>query len=48
MWVTQTEFEAGFDAELYSWAQNWISSSWPMSKVVYPGRSLAWDEWDAL
>ena len=48
MWVTQLEFDAGFDAELYAWAQNWISSSWPMSKVVYPGRSVAWDEWDTL
>ena len=48
LWVTQTEFEAGFDAELYDWAQNWISSSWPMSNVVYPGRSISWDEWEAF
>lgn len=46
LWVTQAEYAAGFDAELYAWAQSWISTSWPLTKVAYPGRSVAWDEWD--
>ena len=48
MWVTQLEFNAGFDADLYAWVQTWISTSWPFMDVAYPGRSIDWNEWDAL
>lgn len=47
MWVTAAEYEAGFDAELYAWTQGWIARDWPFAKVAYPGRSIAWEEWDA-
>ncbi|MCR9258867.1 MAG: hypothetical protein NXH95_04030 [Pseudomonadaceae bacterium] len=48
MWVTQSEYDAGFDAELYAWATQWISEEWPFEQVAYPGRAIAWDEWDSL
>jgi hypothetical protein len=48
MWVTAAEHEAGFDAELFAWVQGWIASDWPFRSVVYPGRSIAWEEWDAM
>jgi len=48
MWVTKAEYDAGFDAEFYEWAQGWIEAEWPFAKVAYPGRAIAWDEWDAL
>jgi hypothetical protein len=48
LWVTQAEFDAGFDAELYAWAQAWIAREWPFAKVAYPGRAIPWEEWDAL
>lgn len=47
LWVTAAEYEAGFDAELYAWTQVWIARAWPFRNVAYPGRSIAWDEWDA-
>lgn len=47
LWVTAAEYEAGFDAELYAWAQEWIARDWPFQSVAYPGRAIAWDEWDA-
>lgn len=47
MWVTQAEYDAGFDAELYAWAKDWIAKEWPFAKVAYPGRSIDWAEWDA-
>ena len=47
MWVTAAEYEAGFDAELYAWTQGWIARDWPFRSVAYPGRSIAWEEWDA-
>lgn len=48
LWVTAAEYEAGFDAELYAWTQEWIARDWPFAKVAYPGRAIAWDEWDAM
>jgi hypothetical protein len=48
LWVTQAEFDAGFDAELYAWAVQWIEQSWPFEQVAYPGRAIAWSQWDAL
>lgn len=47
MWVTKAEHEAGFDAELYAWVQEWIARDWPFAKVAYPGRGIAWSDWDA-
>lgn len=47
LWVTAAEYEAGFDAELYAWTQGWIARDWPFRNVAYPGRAIAWDEWDA-
>jgi hypothetical protein len=47
MWVTAEEYEAGFDAELFAWTQQWVARDWPFSNVAYPGRSIAWEEWDA-
>ncbi|XOV85489.1 MAG: hypothetical protein ACFHXK_10300 [bacterium] len=48
MWVTKAEYDAGFDAELYAWATQWISEEWPFNQVAYPGRAIKWDVWDAL
>ena len=38
MWVRQSEFEKGLDPILYSEVTHWISSAWPFTKVIYPGR----------
>lgn len=48
LWVTKAEFDAGFDEELYAWAQEWVATEWPFDSVAYPGRAIAWEEWDAL
>ncbi|UYV16413.1 twin-arginine translocation pathway signal protein [Porphyrobacter sp. ULC335] len=47
LWVTAAEYEAGFDAELYAWAKDWIARDWPFAKIAYPGRAIPWEEWDA-
>jgi hypothetical protein len=47
MWVTKADFDAGFEAELYTWVTNWIESEWPFRAVAYPGRSIDWETWDA-
>ncbi|MEO1730313.1 MAG: twin-arginine translocation pathway signal protein [Pseudomonadota bacterium] len=48
LWVTKDEFDAGFDEELYGWTQEWIAKEWPFEDVAYPGRAIAWEEWDKL
>lgn len=48
LWVTKAEFDAGFDQELYAWTQQWVAQAWPFKAVAYPGRAIAWDEWDRL
>ncbi|MCX7283332.1 MAG: twin-arginine translocation pathway signal protein [Novosphingobium sp.] len=47
LWVTKAEYDAGFDAALYGWVQQWVARQWPFAKVAYPGRSIAWETWDA-
>jgi len=48
IWVTKAEYDAGFDAELYAWASQWVKTAWPFKKVAYPGRAVDWAIWDAL
>jgi hypothetical protein len=48
LWVTQADFDAGFDETLYAWTQDWLKESWPFADVAYPGRAPEWDTWDQL
>ncbi|MFM9936640.1 MAG: twin-arginine translocation pathway signal protein [Novosphingobium sp.] len=48
IWVTKAEYDAGFDAELYGWASQWVKAAWPFRRVAYPGRAINWGTWDAL
>ncbi|WP_164158139.1 twin-arginine translocation pathway signal protein [Sandarakinorhabdus rubra] len=48
LWVTKAEHDAGFDAALYAWVQDWLRSRWPFASVAYPGRAIDWARWDAL
>jgi hypothetical protein len=48
LWVTKAEYDAGFDQELYAWTQQWVAQTWPFKAVAFPGRAIAWDEWDRL
>ena len=48
LWVTKAEYDAGFDAKLYAWVQQWIAKDWPLRSIAYPGRAIEWGTWDAL
>ncbi|MBW3169392.1 twin-arginine translocation pathway signal protein [Qipengyuania flava] len=47
LWVTKAEYDAGFDAQLYEWTQQWLAAEWPFESVAYPGRAIEWARWDA-
>ncbi len=48
MWVRQSEVQTGLDAYLFDTVQEWIDSKWPFNSVAYPGREIAWNEWQNL
>lgn len=48
IWVTKAEYDAGFDAELYAWARQWVKTAWPFKQVAWPGRAIDWGTWDKL
>ena len=48
LWVTQEQYDLGFDASLYSWTQNWIEASWPFETPAYPGRAIIWKDWNLV
>jgi len=49
LWVTQQEFDAGFDEELDAAVKEWIPEAWPfLENVAYPGREISMEEWRAL
>lgn len=48
LWVTKADFDEGFDAELYAWAEQWVEMNWPFAEVAYPGRAIEWAAWDKL
>jgi len=48
LWVTKADYDAGFDAALYKWVQDWVRKDWPFHNVAYPGRAIDWATWDAM
>ena len=48
LWVTQAEYDAGFDDELEAWAEEWVAERWPFARVAWPGRQIPWETWDGL
>jgi len=44
MWTTLEAYENGLDAILFEEVQDWISTEWPFSEVVYPGRTIPFQE----
>lgn len=48
LWARQSEYEKGFEDYLYQIVKEWVKTSWPFEKVVYPGRETSWEEWRKL
>lgn len=44
IWTTLEAFENGLDSVLFQEVQNWINNEWPFEEVVYPGRSISFQE----
>jgi len=48
LWVTEGEFEAGFDGVLERWTRRWVADRWPFKTVAWPDRGIPWAHWQAL
>ena len=48
MWVRASELAGGLDATLFEVVQAWLVSDWCFEHPAYPGRAIAWNEWNAL
>ena len=48
LWVTQEQYNLGFDATLYEWTQSWVEQAWPFTAPAYPGRAIPWSEWESV
>ena len=48
LWARQSELAGGLETRLYSAVADWLAKEWPFSKVAFPGRNIAWDDWRAI
>lgn len=48
LWVTEKACAAGLESELKTALDDWFASGWPFAKVMYPGRTVAWEEYAKL
>ena len=44
LWVKNSEL--GLDKALFSSVDNWLQEAWPFTQPAYPGRTIAWSNWN--
>ena len=37
-----------FEKSFFEWVQVWLKDEWQFQKVVYPGRTMSWEEYYML
>jgi len=47
-WARASELASGLETELGDVLKRWIEDDWPFEQVAYPGKDIAWKEWDHL
>jgi hypothetical protein len=47
-WVRDSAKAQGIEAELGAFLRQWVREAWPFQQLVFPGRDLSWQAWDAL
>ena len=48
LWVRDGEVANDLDQALFEVVQQWLASDWPFENPAYPGRTISWEDWDAL
>ncbi len=47
-WVTQADFDKGFDEVLLKEMKEWVGKTFPFQKIALPKREIPMDEWQKL
>jgi hypothetical protein len=48
LWARQSELAGGLEERLTAAVKGWIIDEWPFRRVAYPGRGIAWEEYEKL
>ena len=48
LWVRTSELAGDLDQVLHAAVRRWLADRWSFARVVWPGRELPWEEYDAL
>ena len=48
LWARQSMLASGLEDRLYAAVKDWLATHWPFTRVAYPGREIAWADWEAL
>lgn len=48
LWARASELASGLEHELEVRVRNWLAEKWPFQRVAWPGRSISWEDWEAL
>ena len=46
LWVRQSRVEEGLDEHLFNTVESWIEDNWPLQNPAYPGRRIAFEDWN--
>ncbi len=47
-WARQSELAGGLETQLELALKNWLDQRWPFENVAFPGKDIAWAEWNAM
>jgi hypothetical protein len=47
-WLRTSQRTPEREAEVLRALRSWLTTAWPFQKVVFPGRTVEWSEWQAL
>jgi len=48
LWVRSDEEGGDLEEVLEGEVRRWLDAEWPFATVRWPGRDLAWEDWDRL
>jgi hypothetical protein len=48
LWARQSELGGGLETRLHAAVKEWVAKEWPFQSVAYPGREIAWEDWEAI
>lgn len=48
LWARQSELAGGLEVQLLKSVKDWVETTWPFSKVGFPGKDISWEIWESL